>query len=759
MPFSFLLSKRITLLALICSSLPNLLFAQEKANTAFVCPIQQINKISPPAALLLAGKGMAISSQKTFLEKNQIARFSGNVTMASKNQSIQADFLEFNRKTTSMTAKGEIQFQTNSINVFANYLSSNKQSNSTSLNNASYQLASNPGHGSAGIINVDNNGTLSLIDSDFTTCFGETPDWQLKASEINISMKENIGEAYHARLHIFDVPVFYIPYFNFPVTNQRKSGFLYPSISSSSRLGATIETPFYWNIADNMDATIAPKYMSKRGTQLLSEFRYLTGQQSGEIHFEYLNKDDKYHNEDARYLTRFQHTGTFSNNFRAHLDTTTISDDSYLVDIGSEHYNSNDAYLYQTGELSYFSDSWALTARVQDFEILGNHLSSYKTVPQLEINKQIPLNLFNGRFELYSELSRFENDNINLPTAERYHVEAGVIFPISTPAWFLNSEFKLLQTNYQQKNLSDDSLLAKEVDRTLPKVRFHGGINFDRTMSTPGYTQTLEPQLQYLYIPNKDQSSIGLYDSAPLQDDFSGLFRDKRYSGLDRIAEANQYSWGVTSRILDPSNDEIFRFSLGRIVYLNDSNYLTADDLNQTEDQSALAAESFFQLNHQWQVSGNIQYNTESDITNNSQLNIDYQHNNFINSQLNHRYIRNVSGVSLEQLSLLTNVTINDKWQFVGRVTQDLQQKRSIESYTGLQYESCCWAVRFAYHRHINSSVDDINLNNNMLGEFESSFMIQFVIKGLNGQNTRLDSGEMLNNSIFGYKRPYFLNN
>lgn len=726
-------------------------------NTFSQCPAPALPKLSYNSAL--TPESMTISSQQTFLEKNKIARFTGAVTLASSDKQITAQTLILDRENSSLKATGNIALQTNSVLVSAESLNSDKSDKSTSLYKTSYQLANNPSHGAAEHLIINNKGELVLVDANFTTCYGETPDWQLKASEINISTVKNMGEAYNARLHLFDIPVLYIPYINFPVTNQRKSGFLYPSISSSSKLGATLATPFYWNIAENFDATITPRYMSKRGTQLLTEFRYLSDQQSGIIDVEYLSSDSDYINNDARYLTRFQHTGSFAQNYRAYIDTTYISDDSYLTDIGTNHYNSNDAYIYQIGEIAYFSDSWDITAKLQDFEILGDHLASYKTLPQIEVNKYLPFDFLNGRFELYSELSHFESNDLEKPTAQRYHVEAGVVLPYSSPAWFLNSEFKLLQTYYKQNNLSDNSTLAHNVSRTLPKVRIHGGVNFDRAFNESGYTQTLEPQLQYLYISDEDQSEIGIYDSAPLQDDYAGLFRDKRYSGLDRIAEANQYSWGVTSRILSPSNDELFRFSLGRIVYLNNKTKNSEINPLITSSKSSLAAETFFKIDQQWQVSGNIQYDTDTNTTNKSQFSLDYRYNNLIDTQLNHRYIKNVSGVTLEQLSLLSNIKLNENWHFVGRVSQDLKHKRSIESYAGFQYESCCWAVRFAYHRHIDSFVDDIDINTNKLGEFNSGFVIQFVIKGLNGQNTALDSSEMLNSSIFGYKRPYFLNN
>ncbi len=723
-----------------------------------VCPIPSYVPIAEDVQLD-SGKDIKITSKSTIIEKEQRAIFSGGVTLINQNEKLIADELEINQQQATIKASGDIHFQNQGVDIIAEQFSASQIAKQTSLNNTSYQLANNPGHGAAGRIDINAEGELSLVDSTFTTCYGEIPDWQLKASEIRISVQDNVGEAYNAQFRLFDVPVLYIPYFTFPVTDERKSGFLYPKVGSSSNSGLEIETPYYWNISENMDATITPHYMSKRGLQLITEFRYLSNLQSGSIDLEYLHKDSELQaNNDPRYLARFNHTGTLSDNFRLYIDYTTISDDNYLTDIGSQHYNSNDAYLYQVGELSYFSDNWQTTMKLQDFEVLGDHTPGYRTVPQIDISAEQALPFANAIFDVYSELSRFESENPDLASANRYHVEAGLTLPIATPSWFLNSELRLMQTYYQQDVQADSSELEENVSRTLPKVRVHGGINFDRQMSfNPSYTQTFEPQLQYLYIPQEDQSMIGIYDTAQLQDDYNGLFRDRRYSGLDRIAHANQVSWGVTNRVLNTTNQELFRFSFGQIIYLNDSNISLSEDISNVQD-SALAADIFLQINRQWQFSGDIQYDTENSATNKSQVNVDYQYSENNLAQLNHRYTRDVSGNSLEQLSLLTNIEINKDWQFIGRVTQDLQEKRSLETYAGFQYESCCWAVQFAYHRHINSYFEEPNNINENRDEFDSGFVIRFIVKGLN-QQSRISSDDMLNSSIFGYKRPYFLNN
>ena len=721
----------------------------------------------------ITDKSIRIMSSNASIRQDQFAHFSGNVTLTDKSQKIMADELAFNNLSMQINAKGNINYQNAGIKIFADSLNANKADNSTTMTSASYQLFDNPGHGSAKQILMSQGEGLTMVDSTYTTCVGETPDWQIAANELIITPDGDYAKIYGAKIRIMDVPVFYVPYFSFPLTDERTSGFLYPKFGSSNRSGIEVETPFYWNIAPNMDATITPHYMSKRGTQLNTKFRYLTELQSGLIDLEYLDKDKELeNNDDSRYLARLQHIGTFSENYRLHIDFTTISDDNYLVDIGSDQYSANDAYLYQLGELSYFGDNWQTTMKVQDFEVLGNHNASYKTLPQLEIQAYQPIPLLAGQFDFYSEVSSFTTSTKDTVEANRYHAEAGLSFPVQTPAWFINSEFKLMHTYYQQENIAIGSNLDEEVSRTLPKVRVHGGVNFDKqfTLFGQSYKQTIEPQLQYLYVREEDQSNIGLYDTTNLQDDYDGLFRDRRYSGLDRIAGTNQYTWGVTTRLLDQANLEFFRFSLGRTSYLssttpnnttnntsNNTNSATFSNIN--DQKSSVAANLFYRLNHQWEISSDIQYNTIENYTNKSQVSIDYNFDNYHSIRLNHRYTRDVSGKSIEQMSLLTNVALNEKWAFVGRVTQDLQLSRSVETYAGFQYESCCWAVRIAYHRHINSSVDDPSIIGNERERFDTGFKIKFILKGLSGSQESIGTQDMFNSSIFGYKQPYYLQN
>ncbi len=737
-------------------SLPYSVFGEEVIDSESIvkfCPVPQYPNLAE-GETLPSGKSYRIKAQNQNMQSGKIGEFTGGVYLYTKDQTIKADAVTIDRDKSEVIATGNIHYQNQGINIFAEQLAARNGGEETELLGTNYQLTGIAGHGGADQIIVTQSGTLNLNESSFTTCYGETPVWELKASEIQLSSDETFGKAYHAKFNLMGVPVMYLPYYSFPITDDRQTGLLYPKFKSSSLSGIEVEAPFYWNIAPNMDATITPHYMSKRGLRLITEFRYLLEQHVGQVDLEYLNEDKKYLNDDPRYLARWQHTGNFGENYRAYVDVTTISDDNYLVDIGSKQYSDNDPYMYQIGELAYFSDNWSMGIRAQDFQVLGNYEPNYKLLPQIDFNFYQELGFMPGTFELFTEASQFVTNNLNLPEAERVHIEAGFNFPYVTPAWFLNSEFKVLQTNYRQTNIDLLPELESSVSRTLPKIRLHSGVNFDRSTALigDGYTQTLEPQVQYLYIPYEDQSTIGLYDTTQLQDDYNGLFRDTRYSGLDRIAEANQVSWGVTSRILDQSNQELFHLSLGQIVYLDDIFVDPTSNQPISVSESAIASDLFLRLGENWQFSSDIQYDTALGETNKSQFSVDYRFNKNSIIQLNHRYARNVSLNVLEQASLLTSFPITKDWTFVGRYTRDLQLKRSIEGYAGLQYDSCCWSVRVAYHRHIIAKFDDNTTVDQNAGEFDTGFMIQFDIKAQ-------DITEMFDESIFGYKRPYFLNN
>lgn len=729
-------------------------------------------KVVPPQYITLDNPqnigfdDIQIESKKTVINKDRNTRFIGAVKLSSQKNTVQADEIIIDRVDGSIESKGKTRFQTPSITIDAANLKGNNKQNKLIMTDSKYRLNDAPGKGSAEQLKISQKRVV-LTDSTYTSCIDDKPDWEISATEISLSNENNEGEAWNSIFRVKDIPVFYLPYFNFPLTDERKTGFLYPKISSSNKHGFKFSIPFYWNIAPNLDATITPYYMSKRGTQLQTEVRYLFDQQFSQLNIEYLDKDKEIsNNDDERYLTRFQHIGSFADNYRVHIDWNDISDDNYLVDFDSEQFNESDAYLWRLGELSYFSNYWDVTFKLQDFYVLGDNQDSYETLPQIEFNSYQPLNFYNSSFDVYAEYSHFDISDDALPTADRLHLEAGFNIPYSQPGWFVNSEMSVLHTIYKQDNIDNinynnpEIRLEEDVSRTLPKFRVHTGLTFDRDTSLlfENLSQTFEPQVQYLYIPDKNQDDIFIYDTSALQDDFDGLFRDRRFSSVDRIAEANQLSVGATSRLLNSENKELFHLSVGRIFYLNDTN-ISFNEEGDSENSSSLAADVFIQLAQRWQLEGDLQYDTKKEETDKSQISINYRHDDRNLFQLSHRYISNLADTDIEQITALGSFPINKDWQFVGRFTRDLTRKRSLESYAGVQYESCCWAVRLTYERNINTNLYDQDFVNENRDEFDSGFMIQFVLKGLGGKQKPISIDDMLESGLFGYKRPYFLSN
>ena len=481
------------------------------------------------------------------------------------------------------------------------------------------------------------------------------------------------------------------------------------------------------------------------------------------MNLEYLGNDRDRADLNSRHMVHWRHNSQYSDNFRAFVDFTQLSDDAYLSELGSDYHNTTDTQVNQHVEFAYFSHNIDSAFRLQNFEVLGNHPSSYQALPQLDFSNRKPYSIAGLDLNWFAELSHFTNSKAEqIDRANRIHFEPSVSFDYQQPAWSFASELSILHTSYQQYYQEELAKDDQHISRTLPKFRLHSKINFERPSKLFGKqgTQTFEPQLQYLYVPFEDQSEIGLFDSTRLQDDYYGLFRDNRFSGLDRIADANQVTLGATSRFLDDNNESLMRVSFGQIFYLDsDEHRFTANDQRISQSNSALAGEIFVHWSKRWYLNANIQYDTSKDEISKSNLTLDYRADKYKLAQLNHRRTRSVSGNEIEQLGFIASFPIAKNWQFVGGYHRDLVLDRSIDSYAGIQYESCCWALRLVTRRHINTNLEQLNqFGSDHPTTFDSGISLQLVIKGLNGKGG-FGISDMLQQGIFGYRRPYFLNN
>jgi LPS-assembly protein len=727
------------LVVLLCTTKYGLAQECQVSSFAYVPPADDSNNIT-------------VKSESALLVKDQLAVFEGNVSIISPSSTITADSANILDNGKEIKASGDVQYTDELLQVNSEAVEVNSNLKLLQMQETDYKIAGINGRGGADLLSISQERGVTLEDVSFTTCPEGGEDWKIQASEISIEKGMPFGEAYNTRFYVGGVPIFYLPYFAFPITTERQTGFLFPEFGSSSNTGLEWEQPFYWNIAPNMDATLSTRLMTNRGLQLKTEFRYLFSNHTGELQLEYLPSDNGRTDDKKRYFYRYTHRGQLSENWSIAADINDISDNNYIIDLGSDYYNQADTHLYRQAGVNYISDSLDFSMFVRDFTTIGVSSSNYRALPEAKLNYTSKVSEFIN-LGIKSELAYFENDSLLSPNALRFHFEPSISLPYQRAWGELLAQASVLHTYYKQDLKGQDLALDEELTRTLGQARLYGSLIFEKPQNLLGnaYTLTVEPKAQYLFTSFEEQSNIGLYDSTPLLTNFNNLFRGQEFTGLDRINDNNQFTVGATSRLIDTNNNEILVASVGQILYIQDSRLI---DGRREGNRSSIAAELDWQVNQNWFLHSDIQVGNQSNRVERSSLSTEYRLDENKLIQINHRYIRELSNERIDQVGLSASWPLAKNWHWVGRYYRDIQRSRTIESFMGIEYESCCWALRLTVRRNLatrfnNNGVRDLN-------EFDSGIALQFVFKGMgNSSNNKVD---MLSQGLFGYRQPFVLN-
>ena len=670
--------------------------------------------------------------------------YKGNVDVKQGNRHLQSAEVEVQQQGSGDNvqryafARGGFDYRDNQINLLGDDGKIHLNTKDTDVRNAHYQLVDRQGRGSAESVELRDDYRV-MKNATFTSCLQDDHSWSIYADEMRQHVKEEYAEMWHARFKVQGVPVFYTPYLQLPIGDRRRSGLLIPTLGHGSRDGSFYAQPVYWNIAPNLDATLTPKYMSRRGWQLNSEFRYLTTLGEGQIAGEYLG-DDRLKDYDSenrkRHLFYWKHNAAFARDWRLDLNYTKVSDKRYFNDFDSAYGSSTDGYADQTGRIAYYQPNYNIAMFVKQFQIFDEVvIGPYRALPQIDFN-YYQNGLFGNKvdFKLFSQAVRFDNDSAQMPTAWRFHGEPSVNTTLSNRYGSMNLEAKLYATQYQQKKGRSDKAedVESSVNRILPQLKIDlQSILASNQTFISGYTQTLEPRAQYLFRPYKDQSNIGSklnsqylgfgYDSSLLQQDYFSLFNSRRYSGLDRIASANQVTLGGTSRFFDENKEERFNIAVGQTYYLEPSRIDENRD-NRTEgSSSSWAIEANWKINDLMRWRGGYQYDPQLGQVSLANTGIEYNptKNNVV--QLNYRYASkeyinqnltaeaNRYNQDIKQLGVQVGWELSDHWAIAGRYYQDLALKNPVEQYLGVQYNTCCWSVGVGARRYVTSRQNQKN--------------------------------------------------
>lgn len=666
---------------------------------------------------------------------------------------------------------------------------------------------------------------IDLYQASYTTCPPTSSPWALKAAHIRLNKETGRGYLTNGLLYVKNVPVFYVPYFNFPIDNQRQTGLLPPTYGHSSRSGTEVSTPIYLNVAPNYDATVTPRYLSQRGWLLDNNFRYLFPHSRGTIAFSELTHDKKFsefkqtapneyypsnpselpaYNAQVRTLeaastARSAFAWIDQTQLNEHVSTDVnyrwVSDDYQNQDLTNSVYTQTETQLLQQAILRYEDTYTQANIKLQHYQTLhpinvGTVTNQYSRLPELSLFTQLPQQPYGFVFVNDADFNYFDIANnpgqsYSEPIGLRFNLRSAVSRPIEYENRIIVPRLQLTATTYQlqridplEGDIDNSAYNPHQISRALPVFDIDAKIKFisDNSFFHENYIQTLEPELYYLYVPYVNQNKLPIFDTydttQPLAFTYDQLFRYNRFVSADRIGDANQVTLALTTRFLQNSNSaERFRASIGEIFYFQHRNVLLCSDnpaysgiyqscsdpdpkakkLSQ-QKLSPLAGLLSYYLNNYWSVIGSAAWDPYGKKIDNETLGFHYQDERarIFNVSYSFAYDGDIldgddQHRDLRQTNLSAAYPLVERWKLLGQWGYNWSHDH-IQSYLyGLEYESCCWAMRFVSTRNF------IGFNNDIRAQFDRAYYIQFVLKGVSRLGAS-DPGNKIETTIKGYK-------
>ncbi len=723
------------------------------------CPTTLPFPARPEVDRQLAVDETYIIADEAELEENGLSVLEGNVEVTRNLQQISADHITYDQAREFATLSNDVEYWDDAMYLKSESGEVDYLNETSSFRNAFYFILDRRARGRAENIFHDNSSQITRLKRvTFTTCEPEDNFWKLSSSSVKLDHEEEWGSARNAVLRIKNVPVFYTPYISFPISDKRKSGFLTPSFGSTNRNGYEIQTPYYWNIAPEMDATLTPRVLTDSGLMIMGEYRYLLAQGRGEMNLEYLPSDSEHDNDD-RSLFGFTHNQTFADRGSLFLTYNRASDSDYLQDFGSTINITSTQFLERRAEASYRGNWWQLTGRAQGYQTVDRTIPltsrPYQRLPQVLFNAASPFKNRRINVAFNSQAAYFDRDDEGFPTEDvngsRLDLYPSLSFPLYTPASFLVPK---IGVRYTQYSLEDTGTQFKtSPSRVLPIASLDSGLFLERETQLfgKGLIHTLEPRAYYLYIPDENQTDLPVFDTGLYNFSFDSLFREDRFTSVDRVGDANQFTLALTSRLIQSrTGRELGYASLGQIYYLDEQDVVLPGMTPDDGDSSPLVAEIGTSIIDNLRLRGTIQWDPNDNKTEKLVAAAQYQpaDNKVIN--LSYRVNRppqttSISSVTdIEQTELSLHWPITQRWNVLGKWTYALPERKNVDIFAGVEYKSCCWAFRTVARRFLT----DIN------GEYNTGIFFQLELKGLAGLGRGTET--FLEENIPGFKSELY---
>ena len=668
----------------------------------------------------------------------------GGIDLHQGTRRIRSEDLRYDLNTREIFASGQVYLEQPRVRILGTEAQLDLQNDRGQIKNPRYRFTGPlNARGSARLAELLEEGRSRYSDLIYSTCRPGQRDWDLSARTLEIDEESGQGIARDAKLRVLGVPVLYSPYLSFPIDDRRKSGFLVPTLGNSNESGIEVITPYYLNLAPNYDATLYPHYIEKRGMMIGGEFRFMTPHHSGEFYGEAI-EDRQYEDRKRRSALRFLYQGNPSKHWSAQIRFYEVSDTAYLGDFGNRLEVTSQRNLPRYAQLSYQAQRWRAFLRIKDFQTVDESIAPkdrpYAQVPQLSwtLNPYaLPLGL---QFNMQADYDYF--DHATKVYGQRISLRPSLSWPLRRAYGYLIPRLNFYGASYALNRVKTGD--PRNPSYAIPSVLLDGKLIFERETQWFGKhsLQTLEPRLFYLYTPYRAQDQIPIFDSAELSFSYNSLFRANRFSGSDRIGDADQLTLGLTSRTLDQdSGRELFRASLGQIFYFQPRQVQISGEADE-ESSSAIAAEVSARLWDHLTGRLSLQWdpNQSQDRSRKRVLELRYHppSNRLLN--LSYRFDLGTSEATrYEDLDLSFRWPLGAQVEVVGRWFYSLLNSQTTEALAGIEFGRCCWKLRIL-GRHLRNQPDTAG---------KTSIMVQLVLSGLGNFGNSID--QLLEREIYGY--------
>ncbi len=750
-----------------------------------------------------------ITAQSTSLHLEGRSELTGHVQLRQNQRMVSADTAYIYRdgkskKITRIELIDNVKFIEPGRLMIAKKVSINPQNKTGTIEQALFRFNTErasavlPAWGRASLIRRFANENLLLRQATYTTCSPQDKAWQVDAKKITLDKASQTGVARHALIRVRDLPILYTPYLSFPTSKARKSGFLMPLFGYSNVSGFDYAFPYYLNIAPNFDATFVPHVYSLRGLMMGGNAQFLTENTSGMFGGNFLPKDAAYNHflkeqQDAypilqgdtnnRWSVVMRETTHFTDRLSMNINYQQVSDDYYLQDFSTNLAVSSENQLLRQGDVTYNTDHWLLKGLLQNYQTLhpinqSEVANIYERVPQLSALGNYDNLPFGANVDVLGQFDYFQwtGREASQPEGPRYHFNPILSLPQVRPWGYITPAAQLVENHYNltygQPMGNGVAHLSESFNRAIPRYSLDGGLTFERRAVFQGQSlnQTLEPRLYYLNVPYQNQSEFPAFDSAYMIFNTDQLFRDNRFSGFDRIGDANQLAYAATSRWLSLNTGrEIASVTVGQIRYFSKRRVQLCSSQNgNCVDQplflgytspaalySPVASKATYALSRSWIASADYVWDPHTHATNNGNLNLHYQptpdrilgfgYNYIVSGNVIDGPVVGIQNGALNQATFSYAWPLIEGWSSLGVYSYNISKHYDMMTFFGLQYDSCCWAARLLGGRTFKSlSIDSTS------PQYNNNVYFQVLLKGL-GSVANSDPASTIRAYLPGY--------